>query len=101
MRRRLVGGLLVVVETHTFATALAEPSNVGSSGKLSDDPLAGLPSWRTVHVDPGSTLTGAACPSPSECLAVDQAGDAVVGTPARIPTPTRSRPRIIGEPRVG
>jgi hypothetical protein len=63
---------------------------LGRPGTVSDDPLAGAPSWRTVHVDPASTLTGTACPSPSECLAVDQSGDVVVGTrraSRRIPDP--------------
>ena len=74
---------------------------VSDGGAVSTDPMAGPASWRTSDIDPQSLLSGIACASPLECVAVDIAGQAVIGTPAVLPIRTGALPRITGEARVG
>lgn len=46
-------------------------------------PAAGSGRWQASHIDPGSEIIAASCPSPTLCLAIDNGGQVVVGTNAR------------------
>ena len=55
----------------------------------SDDPAGGDRAWSFTHVDGTNSLRGMSCPSVSLCVAVDDAGNVVVGAPTApsVPVP--------------
>jgi hypothetical protein len=56
---------------------------------ISRNPTGGASAWRPTTIDQNGRVSGASCPSPSLCAAVDDAGDILVAT--RTPTGTQIR----------
>lgn len=68
---------------------------------VSDTPLSGSSSWRWSEVDNAGALTGISCPSTTECVAVDSAGNVVTGSALVAPRRVGGLPQIAGSLRVG
>ena len=82
-------------------TTLCLANQADASPFVSSDPLGGASSWRFSDVDHAGTLTAVSCPSATECVAVDDAGNVVTGSPLMAPVRSGRPPSITGNPRVG
>jgi hypothetical protein len=72
-----------VLETNTGVSCVAGGPCVvvgdGGDAITSLDPAGGAKAWTTVNIDPSAGLSAVSCASADLCVAVDTAGDALVG----------------------
>jgi hypothetical protein len=64
-------------------------------------PAAGSAAWQATEIDPAGALVAVDCPSRVRCVAVDDAGNALVGVGRIAPDRAAPRPTVTGLPRVG
>jgi hypothetical protein len=69
-------------------TTLCVGATSNATGVVSYDPVAGASAWQTI-IDRSGGLNAASCPTRSRCIAVDSAGNVLIGSP----TPSRAQIR--------
>lgn len=67
-----------VVACPSVSRCVSVSETEAATAYVTDDPLHG-PIWTASQIDAGHSLTGLACPSETTCVAVDNAGNVVVG----------------------
>jgi hypothetical protein len=84
------------LEVSCPSTRLCVGGTAAETGVVSYDPLGGQAAWRTT-IDRDGGLVDASCPSMALCVAVDDAGYVIVGTP----TPSRAELRRLLAEQLG